>query len=227
MQYRILIAEDEERIREIVGDYFRSEGCTVLEARNGREALDIIEIESIDLLILDIMMPEMDGWSVCRRLRRHSSVPIILLTARADEDDKLMGYELGADEYVTKPFSPRVLVAQAKSLLKRAEGMSPGRESAVLTAGGIELNRDSHLVKCDYQSIELAPKEYELLLYLMSNQGRVLSREHILDKVWGYDYYGDIRAVDTHVKKLRQKLGEKAVMIQTVVRSGYKFEVLP
>lgn len=225
MQHRVLIAEDEERIREIVGDYFRTEGFTVLEACNGREALDIIELEQIDLLILDIMMPEMDGWSVCRRLRKHSAIPIILLTARSDEDDKLMGYELGADEYVTKPFSPRVLVAQAKSLLKRAEGISPGRDSAYISVGGIEINRDSHVVKVDGQIIDLAPKEFELLLYLMHNPGRVLSRENILDKIWGFDYYGDIRAVDTHVKKLRQKLGDKAPLIQTVVRSGYKFEV--
>lgn len=227
MSYRILIAEDEERIREIVGDYFRNEGWTVLEARNGREALEVIEREKLDLLILDVMMPDIDGWSVCRRVRKSSAVPVIMLTARSDEDDKLMGYELGADEYVTKPFSPRVLVAQARSLLKRAEGLSPGGAGSVIRAGGVELNRDSHVVRVDGRVVDLAPKEYELLLLFMNNPGRVLSRENILDRVWGFDYYGDVRAVDTHVKKLRHKLADRAALIQTVVRSGYKFEVRP
>lgn len=225
MSYRILIAEDEERIREIVGDYFRNEGWVVLEARNGREALEVFERESLDLLILDVMMPEIDGWSVCRRVRRSSPVPVIMLTARADEDDKLMGYELGADEYVTKPFSPRVLVAQARNLLKRAEGSNPARDSGVIAAGGVEINRDAHVCRVDGQVVDLAPREYELLLFFMNNPGRVLHREIILDRVWGFDYFGDVRVVDTHVKKLRAKLAGKAALIQTVVRSGYKFEV--
>lgn len=224
MSKNILLVEDDARVREFVADYFIKEGFQIHEAENGRAAMELFESLEISLVILDIMIPELDGWSVCKRLRKVSDVPIIMLTARSDEEDKLMGYDLGADDYVTKPFSPRVLVAKAKMLLKRAEG-SVGRKDGTLRLHGIEINRLSCTVTVDNEPVELAPKEYQLLLYLAENKGIVLSRENILSKVWGYDYYGDLRTVDTHIKKLRSKLGEKAVYIATVIGAGYKFEV--
>lgn len=224
MYKNILLVEDDVRMREILCDYFAKEDFKIFEADNGKKALEIFVEQEIHLVLLDIMIPEVDGWSVCKRMRKISDVPIIMLTSRADEDDKLMGYDLGADDYMTKPFSPRVLVAKAKMLLKRAEG-SIGREDGFSSCNGIEINRLSHTVKVEGEIKELAPKEYELLLYLMENKGIVLSRENILSKVWGYDFYGDIRAVDTHVKKLRSKLGEKAYSISTVIGAGYRFEV--
>jgi DNA-binding response OmpR family regulator len=224
MNKNILLVEDDARLREIVTDYFSKDSFQILEAENGREALEIFESKEIDLVLLDIMIPEVDGWSVCKRLRKVSDVPIIILTSRSDEDDKLMGYDLGADDYVTKPFSPRVLVAKAKMLLKRAEG-SIGRTDGIFYCNGIEINKLSHTVTINNEEIELAPKEYELLLYLADNKGIVLSRENILSKVWGYDFYGDSRTVDTHIKKLRSKLQEKSSCIATVIGSGYKFEV--
>jgi len=224
MNKNILLVEDDERMREIVTDYFSREDFRIIEAVNGREALELFESEPIDLVLLDIMIPEVDGWSVCKRLRKISDVPIIMLTSRADEDDKLMGYDLGADDYVTKPFSPRVLVAKAKMLLKRVEG-SIGQTDGFFAYNGIEINRLSHTVRIENEKLELAPKEYELLLYMMENKGIVLTRESILSKVWGYDFFGDLRAVDTHIKKLRSKLGDKSIYISTVIGSGYKFEV--
>lgn len=224
MNKNVLLVEDDARLREIVGDYFASENFKIIEAENGREALDLFESEAVALVLLDIMIPDIDGWSVCKRLRKISDVPIIMLTSRTDEEDKLMGYDLGADDYVTKPFSPKVLVAKAKMLLKRAEG-SVGRTDGSLLYSGIEINKLSRSVKIDGDAVELAPKEYEILLYLLDNKGIVLSRENILSRVWGYDFYGDVRAVDTHIKKLRGKLGGKAVHIVTVIGSGYKFEV--
>lgn len=224
MNKNVLLVEDDARLREIVGDYFASEGFKIIEADNGREALERFEAEEVELVLLDIMIPDVDGWSVCKRLRKISAVPIIMLTSRADEEDKLMGYDLGADDYVTKPFSPKVLVAKAKMLLKRAEG-SVGRSDGSVYSSGIEINKLSRSVRIDGEPVELAPKEYELLLYLLDNKGIVLSRENILSRVWGYDFYGDTRAVDTHIKKLRSKLGEKAVRISTVIGAGYKFEV--
>ncbi|MFZ5969612.1 MAG: response regulator transcription factor [Bacillota bacterium] len=220
----ILLVEDEERMREILTDYFISEGFNVIQGEDGQQALELFDSNTIDLIILDIMMPKMDGWTVCKRIRKISQVPIIIVTARSDEDDQLMGFDFGADEYVTKPFSPKVLVARAKMLLKRAEG-SIGGEDGVIRIEGIEINKLSRTVKCDGCFIELAHKEFELLLYLVENKGLVLSRENILSSVWGYDYYGDLRTVDTHIKKLRSKLGEKAKHIGTVIRAGYKFEV--
>ncbi|SPF55434.1 Transcriptional regulatory protein SrrA [Candidatus Desulfosporosinus infrequens] len=224
MSKNILLVEDDARMREIVNDYFSKEDFQILEAENGREALELFEAQEVNLVLLDIMIPEVDGWSVCKRLRKVSDVPIIMITSRADEDDKLMGYDLGADDYVTKPFSPRVLVAKAKMLLKRVEG-SIGRADGLFNCNGIEINRLSRTVNIGNEIIELAPKEYDLLLYLTENKGIVLSRENILSKVWGYDFYGDLRAVDTHIKKLRNKLGEKSISISTVIGAGYKFEV--
>ncbi|PGW46008.1 response regulator transcription factor [Bacillus thuringiensis] len=224
MNKTVLLVEDERRLREIVSDYFRNEGFEVIEAEDGKKALELFAEHEIDLIMLDIMLPEIDGWSVCRRIRKESAVPIIMLTARSDEDDTLLGFELGADEYVTKPFSPKVLVARAKTLLKRADGAVGVAEENAMSLAGIEVNRLSRTVLVDGEEIILTHKEFELLVYLMENKGIVLSRQHLLDKLWGYDYYGDDRTVDTHIKKLRNKLGDKAKHIGTVIRVGYKFE---
>ncbi|MDM5155740.1 response regulator transcription factor [Bacillus sp. DX1.1] len=224
MNKTVLLVEDERRLREIVSDYFRNEGFEVVEAEDGKQALELFAEHTIDLIMLDIMLPEIDGWSVCRRIRKESAVPIIMLTARSDEDDTLLGFELGADEYVTKPFSPKVLVARAKTLLKRADGAVGVVEEHVLSMAGIDVNRLSRTVTVNGEEIILTHKEFELLVYLMENKGIVLSRQHLLDQLWGYDYYGDDRTVDTHIKKLRNKLGDKAKHIGTVIRVGYKFE---
>ncbi|KFN01905.1 DNA-binding response regulator [Bacillus clarus] len=224
MNKTVLLVEDERRLREIVSDYFRNEGFEVIEAEDGKQALELFAEHTIDLIMLDIMLPEIDGWSVCRRIRKESAVPIIMLTARSDEDDTLLGFELGADEYVTKPFSPKVLVARAKTLLKRADGAVGVAEENVLSMAGIDVNRLSRTVLVDEEEIILTHKEFELLVYLMENKGIVLSRQHLLDQLWGYDYFGDDRTVDTHIKKLRNKLGDKAKHIGTVIRVGYKFE---
>ncbi|EJP92349.1 response regulator transcription factor [Bacillus mycoides] len=224
MNKTVLLVEDERRLREIVSDYFRNEGFEVIEAEDGKKALELFAEHTIDLIMLDIMLPEIDGWSVCRRIRKESAVPIIMLTARSDEDDTLLGFELGADEYVTKPFSPKVLVARAKTLLKRADGAVGVSEENTMSLAGIEVNRLSRTVLVDGEEIILTHKEFELLVYLMENKGIVLSRQHLLDQLWGYDYYGDDRTVDTHIKKLRNKLGDKAKHIGTVIRVGYKFE---
>ncbi|ANC08996.1 MULTISPECIES: response regulator transcription factor [Bacillus] len=224
MNKTVLLVEDERRLREIVSDYFRNEGFEVIEAEDGKKALELFAEHEIDLIMLDIMLPEIDGWSVCRRIRKESAVPIIMLTARSDEDDTLLGFELGADEYVTKPFSPKVLVARAKTLLKRADGAVGIAEENAMSLAGIEVNRLSRTVLVDGEEIILTHKEFELLVYLMENKGIVLSRQHLLDQLWGYDYYGDDRTVDTHIKKLRNKLGDKAKHIGTVIRVGYKFE---
>ena len=224
MNKTVLLVEDERRLREIVSDYFRNEGFEVIEAEDGKKALELFAEHEIDLIMLDIMLPEIDGWSVCRRIRKESAVPIIMLTARSDEDDTLLGFELGADEYVTKPFSPKVLVARAKTLLKRADGVVGVAEENAMSLAGIEVNRLSRTVLVDGEEIILTHKEFELLVYLMENKGIVLSRQHLLDQLWGYDYYGDDRTVETHIKKLRNKLGDKATHIGTVIRVGYKFE---
>ncbi|PEY44746.1 DNA-binding response regulator [Bacillus cereus] len=224
MNKTVLLVEDERRLREIVSDYFRNEGFEVIEAEDGKQALELFAEHTIDLIMLDIMLPEIDGWSVCRRIRKESEVPIIMLTARSDEDDTLLGFELGADEYVTKPFSPKVLVARAKTLLKRADGAVGVAEENALSMAGIDVNRLSRTVSVNGEEIILTHKEFELLVYLMENKGIVLSRQHLLDQLWGYDYYGDDRTVDTHIKKLRNKLGDKAKHIGTVIRVGYKFE---
>ncbi|WP_169089755.1 response regulator transcription factor [Paenibacillus sp. PL91] len=223
MKRTILLVEDDMLMREVITDYFKKEQWEVFEAENGKIALEIFEQNSVDLVVLDIMMPEIDGWSVCRRIREKSDVPIMIMTARAEDDDHLMGFELGADEYVTKPLSPRVLVARATALMKRTEGTT-GREGDTLVFGQLTVNRSAYTVFVAGTKINLSPKEYDLLLFLIKHYGKVLPREYILDAVWGYDYLGDLRTVDTHIKKLRAKLGDEGRSIATVIRSGYKFE---
>lgn len=219
----VLIVEDDALMRGIVADFFKEEGFLVLEAADGKAALELAEDQPLHLMILDIMIPEIDGWSVCRRIRKESDVPIIMLTARADEDDKLLGYDLGADDYITKPFSLKVLVAKAKMLMKRAEG-SIGKGDGQIELRGIKLDRLGRVVSVDGQVLVLAPKEYEILEYLMENKNVVITREMILEKIWGYDYFGDLRTVDTHIRRIRAKLGDRAKVIITVIGSGYKFE---
>lgn len=223
MKSSVLIVEDEDLMREVLRDYFNDADYEVSEARDGIKAIELAEEFEYDIILLDIMLPELDGFSVCRRIRKTKDTPIIIITARSDEDDKLIGYELGADDYITKPFSPKVLLAKANALIKRARGSIRGSDNEV-SAAGIVINQDSHTVTIDNEYIELTPKEYELLIYLMINKGKVLSRDALLSKVWGYDYFGDLRTVDTHIKKLRSKLGDKAVHIKTLIKAGYKFE---
>lgn len=222
MSKTILIVEDEIRIRFLIRDYFKKEGFSVLEASDGFEALRIFSENIVDLVILDIMMPKLDGLSVCRNIREASNTPIILLTAKSQEEDKLLGYELGADDYMTKPFSPKVLLAKSKALLRRTGTLN---DKNILDFNGLTINKLSHEVKLNGEELLLSPKEYDLLIYLSSNEGIALSRDKILDNVWGYDYFGDIRTVDTNIKRLREKLLDKSNYIATVRGSGYKFEV--
>jgi DNA-binding response OmpR family regulator len=224
MNKTVLLVEDEVRMRILLSDYFKREGYIFIEASNGLEALKIFKNNTVDIIILDIMMPFMDGFEVCKNIRKTSQVPIILLTAKSEEDDKLLGYELGADDYVTKPFSPKVLLAKVKALLKRAEPQID-QNTTVLDYAGLVIDELSHDVRVDGNSIVLTPKEYDMLLFLIKNKGIALSRDKILDSVWGMDYYGDARTVDTNIKRLREKLGDKADMITTIRGSGYKFEV--
>ncbi|MGL5634477.1 MAG: response regulator transcription factor [Sarcina sp.] len=223
MNKNILIVEDELRIRILLRDYLKKDGFIVIEASDGEEALKSFSETNIDLVILDIMMPKIDGFEVCKTIRSVSNIPIILLTAREEEEDKLLGYELGADDYVTKPFSPKVLVAKVKALLKRTETDNINKNLS--NFNGLKINKLSHEVLLDGRELSLSPKEYDLLLYLTSNKGIALSRDKILDNVWGYDYFGDIRTVDTNIKRLREKLLHKSSYITTVRGSGYKFEV--
>ena len=217
-----MIVDDEQRMRKLVRDYMIREGYSVLEAADGKQALDLFYNEgNIALIILDVMMPQMDGWQVCEEIRKSSRVPIIMLTARSDERDELRGFDLGVDEYVTKPFSPRTLAARVNAILRRTMG---GAAEKHLSAGGIEMDKAAHIVTIDGIQVELSFKEFELLQYFMENNGIALSRERILNSVWNYDYYGDARTIDTHVKKLRSKLGSKAELIKTVWGIGYKFE---
>ena len=219
---QILVVDDESRMRKLVKDFLQREGYSVLEAGDGMEAMDIFYEQKIDLVILDVMMPRMDGWQTCREIRRDSTVPIIMLTARSEERDELQGFELGVDEYISKPFSPKILVARVGSLLKRIYGTDAEEK---MEAGGIELDKAAHQVQVDGKSIDLSYKEFELLTYFLENQGIALSREKILNNVWNYDYFGDARTIDTHVKKLRNKLGDKGNYIKTIWGMGYKFEV--
>lgn len=220
---KILVVDDESRMRKLVRDFLTKQGFEVLEAGDGEAALDIFYADKdIALLILDVMMPKMDGWQVCREIRSHSKVPIIMLTARGDERDELLGFGLGVDEYISKPFSPKILVARVEAILRRT---SQTDADGVLRAGGVEINKVSHIASIDGEPMELSYKEFELLAYFMENQGIALSREKILNSVWNYDYFGDARTIDTHVKKLRSKMGEKGEYIKTIWGMGYKFEV--
>jgi len=219
---KILVVDDESRMRKLVNDFLVKQNYEVLEAGNGEEAVDVFfEQKDIALVILDVMMPKMDGWQACREIRGYSKVPIIMLTAKGDERDELQGFELGVDEYITKPFSPKILVARVEAILRRTNLLV---SEDVISAGGIELNKAAHQVQIHGENVELSYKEFELLTYFMENQGIALSREKILNNVWNYDYFGDARTIDTHVKKLRNKLGEKGEMIKTIWGMGYKFE---
>ena len=220
---KVLVVDDESRMRKLVRDFLVKKDFEVLEAGDGAEAIDIFfATKDIALVILDVMMPKMDGWQVCREIRAYSQVPIIMLTAKSDERDELLGFELGVDEYISKPFSPKILVARVEAILRRTSGLAA---DDVIRAGGIEVNKAAHEVTIDGKSIELSYKEFELLTYFMENQGIALSREKILNSVWNYDYFGDARTIDTHVKKLRSKLGPKGDNIKTIWGMGYKFEV--
>ena len=219
---KILVVDDEARMRKLVRDFLVRDGYTVVEAADGEEALGIFyNQKDIALIILDVMMPKMDGYEVCEEIRRVSKVPIIMLTAKSDERDELKGFDLGIDEYVTKPFSPKILVARVEAILRRS---GAGRAEDTLELGGIKIDKSAHEVTIDGKSVELSFKEFELLTYFMENNGIALSREKILNNVWNYDYYGDARTIDTHVKKLRSKLGEKGDLIRTIWGMGYKFE---
>ena len=220
---KILVVDDESRMRKLVKDFLTKKNFQVLESGNGEEAMDIFyEEKDIALIILDVMMPKMDGWEVCREIRKNSKVPIIMLTARSDERDELLGFDLGVDEYISKPFSPKILVARVEAILRRTGQNNP---EDVISAGGIVIDKAAHLATVDGKPMELSFKEFELLTYFLENQGIALSREKILNSVWNYDYFGDARTIDTHVKKLRSKMGDKGEYIKTVWGMGYKFEV--
>ena len=219
---KILVVDDESRMRKLVRDFLVKQNFDVLEAGDGEEAVDIFFKEKdIALIILDVMMPKMDGWQVCREIRKYSKVPIIMLTAKGDERDELQGFDLGVDEYITKPFSPKILVARVEAILRR----SNVAVSETTEVGGIRIDKAAHQVEIDGKTIDLSYKEFELLTYFVENQGIALSREKILNNVWNYDYFGDARTIDTHVKKLRSKMGEKGNYIKTIWGMGYKFEV--
>lgn len=220
MKSKILVVDDESRMRKLVRDFLQRKDYNVIEAENGEQAVDIFcSNNDISLIILDVMMPVMDGWQVCREIRKLSDVPIVMLTAKSEEQDELLGFELGIDEYITKPFSPKVLTARVEAILRR----TGADEQENLKVDGIEVDRIAHIVKVDGNLIDLSFKEFELLTYFMENKGVALSREKILNNVWNYDYFGDARTIDTHVKKLRNKLGDKGDMIKTIWGMGYKF----
>ncbi len=219
---KILVVDDEARMRKLVRDFLVRKDFDVIEAENGEEAVDIFfKNKNIALILLDVMMPKMDGWQVVRTIRGYSRVPIIMLTAKGDERDELQGFQLGVDEYISKPFSPKILVARVEAILRRTNQA----QDDVISVGGIMLDKAAHIVKIDDNPVELSYKEFELLAYFMENQGIALSREKILNHVWNYDYFGDARTIDTHVKKLRSKMGSKGEYIKTIWGMGYKFEV--
>lgn len=217
---KILIADDEQLMRQLVIDFLRPEGYEILEASDGKEALEIYDKEHPDLILLDVMMPGYDGWTVCREIRRESTVPIMMLTAKGGEIDQLFAYDLGADEYITKPFSPKILVAKIKALLRRSQNEQETHEAD----DGVAIDRDARQVVLDGKNVDLSQTEYKLLNYLMSNTGKALSRRQILNQVWNYDYYGDLRTVDTHINRLRIKLGDKGRYIRTVRGYGYRYD---
>lgn len=219
---KVLVVDDEARMRKLVKDFLTVKGFQVIEAENGEEAVDIFfEQKDIALILLDVMMPKMDGWEVCKTIRQYSQVPIIMLTARSEERDELQGFQLGVDEYISKPFSPKILVARVEAILRRTKQANVDASDV----GGIRIDKAAHQVTIDGEPIELSYKEFELLTYFVENQGLALSREKILNHVWNYDYFGDARTIDTHVKKLRSKMGEKGEYIKTIWGMGYKFEV--
>lgn len=218
----VLIAEDEQKLREIVTKYLNKEGYNVYEAEDGEKALELFRSHEMDIVILDIMMPGIDGWSCCREIRKTSDVPIIMLTARSEENDRVFGFELGADDYVTKPFSNRELMMRVKSLIRRSARTN---DSNVLEAGKLKVNIRAHRVILDGKELELSPKEYDLLMLFWENADIALSRESIIDKIWGYDYYGDMRTIDTHIKRLRSKIKDSGCEIQTVRGVGYRFYI--
>lgn len=220
---KVLVVDDESRMRKLVKDFLSRSNYDVLEAENGEQAVDIFfEQKDISLIILDVMMPKMDGWQVCREIRKYSKVPIIMLTAKSDEKDELLGFELGVDEYISKPFSPKILVARVEAIVRRAIQTT----DETMEIGGIVIDKAAHEVKIDDEAIDLSVKEFELLTYFITNKGVALSREKILNNVWNYDYFGDARTIDTHVKKLRSKMGDKGDYIKTIWGMGYKFEVV-
>lgn len=219
---KIMVVDDESRMRKLVKDFLVRQNYDVIEAENGEEAVDLFFAKKdIALIILDVMMPKMDGWQVCKEIRQYSKVPIIMLTAKSDEKDELQGFEYGVDEYISKPFSPKILVARVEAVLRR----TTSTDEEIIDIGGIILDKAAHQVKIDGVNIDLSFKEFELLTYFVSNQGVALSRERILNNVWNYDYFGDARTIDTHVKKLRSKMGPKGDFIKTIWGLGYKFEV--
>ena len=219
----VLVVDDESRMRKLIRDFLAQKGYSILEAQDGEEALKVFEENKnkIDIILLDVMMPKLDGWSVLRQIRQTSTVPIIMLTARGEEQDELFGFELGVDEYISKPFSPKILVARVEAIIKRSKAI----EKHVKDYGGIEIDADGRTVKVDGKQIELSLREYELLVYLVENENIALSRDKILNNVWNYDYYGDSRTIDSHIKKIRHKLGKKGKYIQTMRGVGYKFEI--
>lgn len=218
---KILVVDDESRMRKLIKDFLLKKEFEIIEAENGEEAIDLFyEQKDIALILLDVMMPKMNGWEVCREIRKYSTIPIIMLTAKSDEKDELLGFQLGVDEYITKPFRPKILVARVEAILRRTNA-----QEEVIELGGIVLDKAAHQVTIDGQTVELSFKEFELLSYFFENKGVALSRERILNHVWNYDYFGDARTIDTHVKKLRNKMGEKGCYIKTIWGMGYKFEV--
>ncbi|MGN0319219.1 MAG: response regulator transcription factor [Lachnospira sp.] len=220
---KVLMVDDESRMRKLVSDFLIRDGYEVYEASNGEEALDVFyDNKDISLVILDVMMPKMDGWETCKEIRKTSKVPIIMLTAKSEERDELQGFECGADEYISKPFSPKILTARVDALVRRVYSVESGD---TIEVGGILIDKAAHIVKIDGEEVELSYKEFELLTYFVENKGLALSREKILNNVWNYDYFGDARTIDTHVKKLRKKMGEKGDLIKTIWGMGYKFDV--
>jgi len=220
---KILVVDDESRMRKLVNDFLTRKNYEVIEAADGEEAIDIFYADkNISLIILDVMMPKMTGWEVCKEIRKNSKIPIIMLTAKAEERDELEGFELGVDEYISKPFSPKILTARVDAILRRSNLID---SSENVNIGGIHIDKAAHIVKIDDEEIDLSFKEFELLTYFVENKGLALSREKILNNVWNYDYFGDARTIDTHVKKLRKKMGEKGDAIKTIWGMGYKFEI--
>ncbi len=218
MNKTVLIVDDELRMRKLISDFLLREGYNIMEADNGQTALEKIFQEKIDLVILDVMMPKYDGWTVCREIRKNSNIPVIMLTAKAEEVDQLFGFEIGADEYITKPFSPKVLTARVNALFRRIE------QNQSISYKNLQIDPTARTASVDGSRIDLSPKEYDLLIYLVENKGRALSREQILNHVWSYDYFGDLRTVDTHINRLRNKMGSQSNLIQTIRGFGYRFE---